>query len=169
MDEPYDLLNSLTKTKADELMIGFAGFLKRDRISGLDLEGIVKVSAFCRADGSGYLTLTYIMDHESDASGDLGKPTESALRDLLGSNFMMLIDIPLNAFAAKSPYLIQEMDIYFHNLQGQERRLIEASVFPALSQLLSLRFEPLQIWEEGTSAGGPPKSISLFKRLFGRP
>ena len=52
MEEVYDLMASLLATKADEQMIGFAGF---SRGSGPDEEageGLIKVAAFLRPDGS---------------------------------------------------------------------------------------------------------------------
>ncbi len=151
MDEPYDLKSSLLTSKANELTIGFAGFVKPGQAGEPDVEGVVKVSAFCRPNGSGYLTLTFVVDHETDAAGDLGGTTEGALREHLGSNFDMLIDIPLDEFAAPSPYRIKEMDVYFHKLRGQERKLAEGGVFPALSQLLGLQFEPLHVWTAGAN------------------
>ena len=181
MDEPYDLLGSLLKSKADEPMIGFAGFVRPDKAGGPGLEGVVKVSAYCRPDGSGYLTLTFIMDRGSDAVEGLGRIAESALRERLGPNFEMLMDIPLNEFAAPSPYLIEEMDFYFHSLKGRETDTLEGSVFPALDELLGLRFEPLQTCKAGSDKGStalaaeaelraktPPKPRSLFARLLGQ-
>ncbi len=61
MEESYDLMGAVLTSKANEHMIGFAGFVKSGTVP---LEGVVKVSAFHRADSSGYLTLTFIIDRE---------------------------------------------------------------------------------------------------------
>lgn len=185
MEEPYDVTGSVLSTKADEQMIGFAGFVKPGGESGPVLEGMVKVSAFHRADGSGYLTLTFIIDREPGAPEAeprkrLGTPDTEALGKLLGANFEMLIDIPLNPFSGSSPYFIEEMDVYFRYLQGQEKSLVENRLLPAFSQLLGLQFESLQVWQSGTErllsevlaeaesrAEPPPKPKSLLRRLFG--
>lgn len=185
MEEPYDLMSSVLSTKANEQMIGFAGFVKPDGESGPGFEGMVKVSAFHRADGSGYLTLTFIIDQEPGSQETalrkkLGTPDADALGKRLGSNFEMLIDIPLNAFSGASPYFIEELDVYFRHLRGQERSLAESSLLPAFSQLLGLQFEPLQVWQSAAEspltrplpeaesrAVPPPEPKSLLRRLFG--
>ncbi len=190
MEEPYDLMGAVLTSKANEHMIGFAGFV-RPKMSGLlALEGVLKVSAFDRPDGSGYLTLTFIIDRDPDAGSagpTLGKLDLNALQQCLGSNFEMLIDVPLSEFSESSPFLVEEMDVYFRHLQGQEKSLIENSVFPAFSQLLGLQFEPLQAWaaeedsplgrllaeaearvEAESRAAMASGSKSWLKRLFGR-
>lgn len=187
MDEPYDLMGSVLSTKADEQMIGFAGFLRPGAGDSPALEGMVKVSAFHRADGSGYLTLTFIIDCDIGASAAerrdrLGKPDPEELRKRLGSNFEMLINIPLSQTSIASPFFIEEFDVYFRHLQGQERTLAESTLFPALGQLLGLTFESLHAWQPGqdspfdrllqdelTRVEDPPavKSRSLLQRLFG--
>ena len=187
MEEPYDLMGSVLTSKANEHMIGFAGFVKSGKVP---LEGVVKVSAFHRSDSSGYLTLTFIIDREpgmADSALRLGKPDLNALQKRLGSNFEMLIDLPLSEFSEASPFLIEEMDIYFRHLQGQENSLIENGVFPAFNELLGLQFEPLQSWqaeeesplsrllaeaearaEAESKAANATESRSLLKRIFGR-
>lgn len=146
MDEAYDLMESLRASKADEHMIGFAGFSRRVSPDGEDVEGVLKASAFHRPDGSGYLTLTFIYDREQGAGNLLDKPNQEAFRALLGPNFEMFIDIPLNTFADIPDYLVEEMDVYFHHLQSRERVVLESSLMPALTQLLGLDFKPLQEW-----------------------
>lgn len=188
MDEPYDLMGSVLSTKADEQMIGFAGFMRPGAGGDPALEGIVKVSAFHRADGSGYLTLTFIIDCENGASAAerrtrLGKPDPEELRKRLGSNFEMLIDIPLSQSSGGSPFFIEEFDVYFRHLRGQERGLAESTLLPALSQLLDLTFEPLNAWQPGQESPlsrllpdepahaeewPGTQSRSLLQRLFGR-
>lgn len=188
MEESYDLMGAVLTSKANEHMIGFAGFVKSGTVP---LGGVVKVSAFHRADSSGYLTLTFIIDRDPGVSDSalrrLGKLDPNALQTRLGSNFEMLIDLPLNEFSEASPFLIEEMDVYFRHLQGQEKSLIENSVFPAFSELLGLQFEPLQSWqaeeesplsrllaEAEAKAEAASKSVvqndsrTLMQRIFGR-
>ena len=185
MEDPYDLMGSVLSTKASERMIGFAGFVKPGGAAGPAREGMVKVSAYHRADGSGYLTLTFIIDREPGAPEArprklLGTPDTESLGKLLGANFEMLIDIPLNSFSGSSPYFIEEMDVYFRHLQGQEKNLTESSLLPAFSRLLGLEFEPLQVWQSGkesvlsrllaeaeSRAEPPAKPKSLLRRWFG--
>lgn len=185
MDEAFDLMGSVLSSKANEKMIGFAGFVRKSSPMGPDLEGMVKVSAEHREDGSGYLTLTFIIDREPDAgSGNpragLGKVDPEVLRRRLGPDFEMLIDIPLTDFSAAAPFFIEEMDVYFRHLQGYEKNLVETNLFPAYEDILGLRFESLQGWradepspldrllaEAEARAESQPKSRSLLERLFG--
>ena len=146
MEEVYDLMEGLLASKADEQMMGFAGFSRGAHPGGGPLEGVLKVSAFHRPDGSGYLTLTFIYDREQGAGNLLDKPDQEAFRALLGPNFEMLIDIPLNTFSDLSDYVVEELDVYFRHLQGRERDILECSLLPALTQLLGLAFKPLQEW-----------------------
>jgi len=186
MDEVYDLMGSVLSSKANEQMIGFAGFTRSGTPKGQDLEGMVKVAAEHREDGSGYLTLTFIIDRELDASPEktrarLGKVDSEVLRQRLGPDFEMLIDIPLSEFSAAAPFFVEEMDVYFRHLQGREKNLIETRLFPAFEDILGLRFEGLQAWraeessplsqllaEAEARAELPPEPRSLLRRLFGR-
>jgi len=188
MDEVYDLMGSVLSSKANEQMIGFAGFARSGSPKGQDLEGMVKVAAEHREDGSGYLTLTFIIDRELDASPEqtrarLGKVDAEALRQRLGPDFEMLIDIPLSEFSAAAPFFVEEMDVYFRHLQGHEKNLVETRLFPAFEDMLGLRFEGLQAWraeessplsqllaeaEAKARAELPPEPRSLLRRLFGR-
>lgn len=147
MEEVYDLMASLLATKANEQMIGFAGFSRQAGPEGPAGEGIVKVAAFHRPKGSGYLTLTFIQDRTAGTRALLGKLDQAAFHALLGPDFEMLIEIPLDAFASAPDFLVEELDVYFHHLQGRERRLLETRLLPALSQVCGLEIRPLQDWQ----------------------
>lgn len=157
VEPPYDLRAGIVGSKASEAMIGFAGFVKNRPHEGDVLQGVLNISPFYREDGSGYLTLTFVVDRQVGVTLDesrrqLGVPDQADLEALLGGNFEMLMDIPLSDLSRPSPYLVEEMDIYFHQLRGIEINLIEKQVVPALSRLLGLQFEPFQRWQ-GTAAG----------------
>ena len=187
MEKAYDLMAGIVSTKANEHMIGFAGFHRPETGEREALEGMVKVSAFHRPDGSGYLTLTFIIDRDPTVleSGQrrLKLPDQETLRQALGSNFEMAMDLPLSSALAASPFFVEEIDIYFHSLRGQEQFIVENTLFPGLQDLHGLHFEPLQAWkpeeespfsqllaraeaEVENRQEPPPKS--LFQRWFGR-
>ena len=146
MEEVYDLMEGILASKADEHMIGFAGFNRKVPAGGEGVEGVLKVSAFHRPDGSGYLTLTFIYDRNRGAGNLLEKPDQETFRTLLGPNFEMFIDIPLNTFSDIPDYVVEEMDVYFYHLQGREQPILKSSLLPALTELLGLDFKPLQEW-----------------------
>ena len=152
VEPPYDLRAGIVGSKASEAIIGFAGFVKNQPNGGDVLQGVLNISPFYREDGSGYLTLTFVVDRQVGVTLDqsrrqLGVPGQADLEALLGSNFEMLMDMPLSDLSRPSPYLVEEMDIYFTHLRGIEINLIEKQVLPALSQLLGLQFEPFQLWQ----------------------
>jgi len=151
MEKAYDLIAGLLASKANERMIGFAGFTRQEATMGEE-EGMMKAAAFDRPDGSGYLTLTFIQDRGQGPGALLAQVDQEACRALLGPNCEMVIDIPLDAFAAAPHYRVEELNIYFYRLKGQERALLEAGVLPALSQLLGLEFKPLQAWQPDARA-----------------
>jgi hypothetical protein len=110
----------------------------------------------------------------------LGIPDQEALQQRLGPNFEMLIDLPLNPFTGSSNFLIEEMDVYFRQLQGREKSIVETSLLPVLSQILGLEFEPLQEWGESEddrvsrilaeqeAALQKPEPKSFLQKLFHR-
>ena len=146
MVEVYDLLAGTLATKADENMIGFAGFTRPALEENRHTEGMLKVSAFFRPNGSGYLTLTFIQDRGQCAAPLLGKARQRALSTLLGPNCEMVLDIPLTGFADITDFLVEELDVYFHQLRGQEKIILDQGLMPALTQVLGLELKPFQEW-----------------------
>ncbi|MDQ5910412.1 MAG: hypothetical protein QG599_2508 [Pseudomonadota bacterium] len=149
MEESYDITQSLFSTKASENMLAFVGFNASDLAAMEGIEGVLKIAAFTRSDGGGYLTLTFILDLEGDASRHSAWPArfrgvdQDALAARLGPDFEMLIEVPLNPFAESKQFYIEELNLYFQRLAGQEQRLLEDWVIPALGQLLDFAFNPI--------------------------
>lgn len=176
MEDYYDVTESLFSAKADEGMIAFAGFMVPD--GAVPGEGVLKVAAFRRSDGSGYLTLTFILDLEADPDRKAAfqacfrRVDQETLTARLGADFEMLIEVPLNPFAASTRFFIEELNLYFRRLAGRERPLLEAGVIPVLDDLLGVRFEPLEWLAEAgrgvssPTAGGVDQSdVSPTQRL----
>ena len=55
-EQHYDVDLDLRSSKADENMLGFSVFTRTAGLQLAALEGMVKIAAFHRPDGSGYLT-----------------------------------------------------------------------------------------------------------------
>ncbi|HAS51457.1 MAG TPA: hypothetical protein DCS21_06850 [Gammaproteobacteria bacterium] len=149
MEESYDITQSLFSAKASENMLAFVGFNASDPAAMEGIEGVLKIAAFTRPEGGGYLTLTFILDLEGDASRYSAWPArfrrvdQEALAARLGPGFEMLIEVPLNPFAESKQFYIEELNLYFQRLAGQEQRLLEDRVIPVLSQLLDFTFDPI--------------------------
>jgi hypothetical protein len=157
MEDYYDLTESLFAAKANEGMIAFAGFtVREDRASQ---EGVLKVSALCRSDRSGYLTLTFVIDLVDSATDKaslearFSRVDQDALAARLVPDFEMLLDVPLNSFAESPRFFVEELNLYFLRLEGRERRLLEELIVPELADLLDLQFESLE-WLNGAEDGG---------------
>lgn len=149
MQKSYDITQSLFSAKASEGMIAFAGFRASDAENAAGSEGVLKIAAFTRPDGGGYLTLTFVIDLEGNANqrselqARFRRVDQDALAARLGSDFEMLIEVPLNTFAETTQFYIEELNLYFHRLAGRERWLLEEQALPMLGQLLNFTFEPL--------------------------
>lgn len=161
MEESYDITQSLFSTKASEDMMAFVGFKASDAEDAEGNEGVLKIAAFTRPDGGGYLTLTFILDLEGDASRHSAWPArfrridQDILATRLGPDFEMLIEVPLNPFAESKQFYIEELNLYFQRLAGQEQRLLEERVVPVLGQLLDFAFDPID-WLAETPRGAWP-------------
>lgn len=150
MQKSYDITQSLFSAKAGEGMIAFAGFKMADAENPEGGEGVLKIAAFTRPDGGGYLTLTFVADLEGNAhqrielQARFRRVDQDALTARLGPDFEMLIEVPLNAFAETTQFYIEELNLYFYRLAGRERQLLDDLAIPMLSRILGFRFEPLE-------------------------
>lgn len=164
MQESYDVTESLFSAKANEGMIAFSGFEMRAAAGVPACQGVLKISAFNRPDGNGYLTLTFLVDL-ADGPGKRAALAErfrqadqNALAAKLGADFEMLLEMPLNAFADAERFYIEEFNLYFRRLAGRERLLLEGVVMPVLSTLLDVRFDPLDWLTDLAKQASAPSS-----------
>lgn len=182
MGEIMDLKKSVVDLKADERMIAFAGFSSR---SVDPWQGVLKISAFYRADGSGYLTFTFIVDSGPDAATRLAlqqnfqRVTDEALRKFLGAELEMLVSAPLGALAQIPDWYLEEYSLYCRKLKDREKWLLEERMLPAFRSVLGLSFDAVEWWLDqqddrvtGSGSGAPnlrgPGANSLFQRWFGK-
>lgn len=149
MQDSYDVTESLFSAKANEGMMAFNGFQMRAAAGVPVCQGVLKISAFTRPDGNGYLTLTFLVDL-ADGPGQRAALTErfrhadqNALAARLGPDFEMLLEMPLNAFTESERFYIEEFNLYFRRLAGRERLLLEGIVIPVLTTLLDVQFDPM--------------------------
>ncbi len=167
MQKSYDVTQSLFSAKASEGMIAFAGFSASDAENAAGSEGVLKIAAFTRPDGGGYLTLTFVIDLTGNASqrselqARFRRVDQDALAARLGPDFEMLIEVPLNTFAETTQFYIEELNLYFYRLARFERRLLEDRAIPTLGQLLNFTFEPLD-WVAETPRRTPSVPVEHF-------
>ncbi len=147
-----DLKKDLKRFKADEHMLGFAGFslaIAPDR----SLDGVLKIASESREGGGGYLTLTIIVDTCSDAAacadvermlGRLGRP-QAPLS--LGPGFDYAEPFAPILDDGGALYM-GELTLFFKTLDGLEKVIVRRLVLPALEKALAIAFEPVSWWDE---------------------
>lgn len=153
METVYDLSKITRSLKTNEKIIAFTGFsIDHDNRHGK--EGVLKISAYTRPDWSGYLTLTFIMDTETDPQiqDDLSRHfsniNESTLKPHFKEAFETIMRCPLDALSNSSAWYFEEINIYFKALKGRERSLIELHLIPSLEKMLPFHFDPMEWWVE---------------------
>ena len=151
MEEVYDV-NEITRVlKSRENLTAFTGFSIPDEPEAR--EGVLKIASFYRPDGSGYLTLTFIMDASENPAarepleGRFGLLTEETLRPFLGEILETVFRCPLDALSNSGLWRFEEINVYLKSLKGIERRLIEHQLMPALKQALPFQFDRMEWWE----------------------
>lgn len=145
-------------------MVGFAGF--RCRGDSAEKVGLLKITQSQRSDGSGYLTLTFILDIEGrELRGrQLAQLDESRLRAALGPRFEMFMDLPLRGRAPESSHWIEEIDLFFRPLDPFPVPFVSEVLLPVLEQQLQLDFEALSDWVDHPALLAEPTAPSRWQR-----
>jgi hypothetical protein len=181
MTREFDPKKSYLAVKANEKMIAYAGF--NIDIEGYPekKEGVVKISSFQRAYGGGYLTLTFIVDKGQDETliqhleQLCAHLTEDALRPLMGKDFERMVKVDLDLLEETKGWYVEEINVYFRSIAGQEKTLVESIMIPALEKILPCKFDAVEWWPEGKESETPgakdvEEQVSLrrlFKKWFG--
>ncbi len=181
MTREFDPKKSYLAVKANEKMIAYVGF--KIHLEGYreKKEGVVKISSFQRAYGGGYLTLTFIVDTEQDETllGHLEKLcanlTEDALKPSLGKGFERLVKVDLDLLEEIKGWYVEEINVHFRAIAGNEKTLVENLLIPALEKILPCKFDAVEWWPEGKAPETPrAKDVEeqaslrgLFRRWFG--
>jgi len=180
MTREFDPKKSYLAVKANEKMIAYVGFVIKLEKTNDTKEGVVKISSFQRGYGGGYLTLTFIVDRGQDDTclqpleQIYSHITEDALKPLLGKEFERLVKVDLDSLEEIKGWEVEEINVYFRSVAGQEKSLVERTMLPALEKLLPFKFEAVEWWPEGreaetAGADGVDDNISLrarFKKWF---
>jgi len=101
--------------------------------------------------------------------------TEDALKPGLGDEFERLVKVDLDLLEEVRGWYVEELNLYFRSIAGQEKMLVESRIIPALEKILPCRFDPVEWWPEGRMPEAPegkeirePVSLGgLFKKWFG--
>ena len=184
MKEVSDLERTVISLKAGERMIAFVGFgilLDENRPKK---DGVLKISSFSRSDGSGYLTLTFVVDTEKDQTtiDHLARVFKDAglgsMQARLGHELEMIVSVPLDLLARAHDLYVAELDFYFRQVRDREKLLVEQKVIPALRDTLHCVFEPVEwLMAKQPDVSAPPARAvdqsadnsvkALFRKWFG--
>jgi hypothetical protein len=181
MTTEFDPKKSYLAVKANEKMIAYVGFTIHLGENHEKKEGVVKISSFQRAYGGGYLTLTFIVDRGEDEKliEQLEKIcanlTEKSLKPLMGKEFERMVKVDLDMLEDIRGWYVEEINVYFRSMAGQEKILVESGLIPALENVLPCKFDAVEWWPEGKETQAPEgKEIKeqvslggLFKKWFG--
>ncbi len=154
MQKVYDITRMDIDLKALEGMIAYAGLSIQPDPAGPPRDGVMKVAAFHRPDGSGYLTLTYLVDTDGvlEVKAQLEQVfkgmADDRLRAALGSDFQMLMFNTLHGSEQTDPWCFVEQFIYLARLRGNEKQLLEGKILPCMRDGLPCRFGALEWWED---------------------
>ena len=166
----YDLDRQLARLKADERMLGFAGFTL---FPGDDhpVEGMLKIGRQPSESRDGFLSLAFIVDVDHDR--ELAHRLARAFSDLreedigprLGASFEYLADVELAA-AEEALWFVFELNLRFRNLEGQEQRLIQGRVVPALTVTLPIHLEDVEWWDSDEAELDESSALSRILDFF---
>ena len=150
MTQEFDARKSYLAVKASEKMVAYVGFAIAREKDGKTKEGVVKISSFQRAYGGGYLTLTFIVDKGKDErllkllEPLFAKLTEDTLKPLLGKEFERMVRVDMDSLEDVKSWYVEEINVYFQAIKGQEKALVEAKIIPALEKILPCQFDAVE-------------------------
>jgi len=154
-----DLKRQLRELKAHEKLAGFTGFGLDLGLGGPRKDGVLKISEFVRPDGSGYITLTFQTDPDVEPEkraalasifegfarfAQAADATTGAVRFGQGFEYIMMV---AEGMSDGDPWVLVDLDLYYKNLRGRLRPLLEKTVLPGLASVLPVTFETVNWWE----------------------
>ncbi len=163
-DGVIDLKRQLRELKAHEHLAGFAGFGLDLGLCGPPRDGVLKIAEFVRPDGSGYVTLTFQTDADPDPRNrealagvfdrfarfaQAADATTGQARFGRGFEYLMVVS---EGLADGDAWLAVECDLYYKDLKGRLRGLVEESILPGLAAVMPVAFEPVAWWEPDAGA-----------------
>ena len=161
-------------------MIAFVSFVIHLEDSGVDKEGVIKISKFQRPYGGGQFTLTFIINTDGDdrlkaiLDNIFSNLNDESMRPNLGGSFERVIKVSLDSLAHIKDWYVEEITLHFKTLSERENVLVEGKLIPALQSVLPFSFDPVEWWPENVAPQSliskeieKHKSVkSIFKRWF---
>lgn len=161
MSQVIDINKEFIKAKAKETIIGYAGFVFKLPPDSQTIEGNLVISSLKRPDGSGYLSVTFMLDAEHDTAAPTtisrmfahfkrGNPFAD-----LGRQFQMMIDTDID-LEKSSNWFMNSFTFYVDHLGNIKRHHVESQLIPAFQAGLPITFQPVEWLSEETPVGISP-------------
>ena len=180
MTQEFDPKTSYLAVKAHEKMIAYVGFGTRFGAEDQPKEGVIKISSFHRPYGGGYITLTFIVDTQNNKElkahlkRQFNGLTEHELRPYVGKDLEKIVRVSLDSLEEIPEWYIEEISVYFRNIDEREDVLIYEKLIPAMKSCLSFSFDAVEWWPadkavevpEGASKMKPMSIKKLFHKWF---
>ena len=145
-DGVIDLKKQLRDLKAHEHLAGFTGFRLDLGLGDAPKEGVLKIAEFTRPDGSGYITLTFQTDPDPEPQrrAALAGVFDRFARFAQAFEYIMMAS---EGLVDGDAWYVVEMDVFYKNLKGRLRELVEKAVLPGLAGVMPVAFEPVNWWD----------------------
>lgn len=157
MSASIDLKQEFIAAKAKESIVAFAGF--RFLIAGSDRyrDGLIIVSSRGRADGSGYITLTFTIDTDNDVEAN--RAITETFRELKQKGFVGRLDLEFQNmietkvdFDRNENWFMDSFSFYFSRLREISKYHVEDRLLPVFAALLPIAVDPVEWLPEGVEA-----------------
>ena len=142
--------------KSKENIVAFAGFHFIMENTAQHRDGLLAVTSRRRNDGSGYITLTFMIDAENDPTANrliaqtFKKLNKSDLSSRLGEEFETLLENDIE-FDRNENWFMDSFTFYFDQMDNIKKYHVEGNLVPTFALFLPLKFGPIEWLPEGAS------------------
>lgn len=156
MSEAIDLKQEFIAAKSREIIIAFAGFSFNFAATGQSREGLLAVSSRERNDGSGYITLTFMIDAEGDPAAhrsivqSFDALKKKGFRNSLGNEFQTMIEAEVD-FERSQNWFMDSFTFYFDRVQEIRKYHVEGKLIPTFERFLPIRMDSVEWLPAGAS------------------
>jgi hypothetical protein len=156
MTDVVDQKQDFITAKSKENIVAFAGFHFFIENTAQHRDGLLTITSRKRNDGSGYITLTFMIDAENDPTINqlitqtFRKLNKSDLSSRLGEEFKTLLETDIE-FDRNENWFMDSFTFYFQRIDNIKKYHIEDHLIPTFALFLPLKIDPIEWLPEGAS------------------
>ena len=156
MSEVIDVRQEFITAKSKENIVAFAGFRFSFAATEKWLDGLLAISSRERDDGSGYITLTFMIDAEGDSEAH--QSIADTFRNLkkrgfsssFGSEFQTMIETGVD-FERSQNWFMDSFTFYFDRLKDIKKYHVQGELVPTFERFLPVQIDPVEWLPDGAS------------------